>query len=251
MSVSSSYFSKSNYIDIIKYILSSEYEIVTVADAFSSDRKCCILRHDVDFDVECAYEIARIENSLGVSSTFFFMITSEMYNISDAINREMIHEIIKMGHEIGLHWDSTVFGTNGKKEFMSQVMFLESIIGKKVLSAAQHNPTQTPFFDINTMIKNNVYSTRFANRYEYISDSIMSFRDYTPECMIDKKVNFQFLSHPVWWIMNGSTASAKMTNLIGKKNDDLRKKGSEIINLMQNALTNRKDQDIKFKAVFR
>ena len=39
-----------------------------------------LLRHDIDFSVDYAYQIAKLESKLKINSTFFFMLTSNMYN---------------------------------------------------------------------------------------------------------------------------------------------------------------------------
>ena len=39
-----------------------------------------LLRHDVDFSITYAHELANLEQQAGITSTFFFMLTSNMYN---------------------------------------------------------------------------------------------------------------------------------------------------------------------------
>ena len=41
-----------------------------------------ILRHDIDFDVDYALKMAKMENKLNIKSTyFFFLLKSNFYNI--------------------------------------------------------------------------------------------------------------------------------------------------------------------------
>ena len=79
------------------------YNITCFRDIDLTKAKIILLRHDVEFSPEKAYEIAKIENELGIKSTFFLRVHSNEYNIFSFKNMYIIDKIIKMGHEIGLH----------------------------------------------------------------------------------------------------------------------------------------------------
>ena len=49
--------------------------------------------------------MAKIEHKFGVKATYFFMLRSPFYNIFTRANNEAVKEIIKLGHNIGLHYD--------------------------------------------------------------------------------------------------------------------------------------------------
>ena len=53
-----------------------------------------LLRHDVEFSPRRALEIARIENSENISSSYLFQVRSNAYNVLSTINRKIINEII-------------------------------------------------------------------------------------------------------------------------------------------------------------
>ncbi len=57
---------------------------------YSSGKRYLILRHDVDFSVDRALELAKIENNYGISSTYFFLLHSDFYNIfeKDSFNKD-------------------------------------------------------------------------------------------------------------------------------------------------------------------
>ena len=59
-------------------------------------RTVCLLRHDVTDDLDRAIELATIENSLGVSGTYFVIP-------SDDLDIKKVKRIIELGHEIGFH----------------------------------------------------------------------------------------------------------------------------------------------------
>jgi|LSQX01.3.fsa_nt_gb hypothetical protein len=65
--------------------------------------KFVILRHDVDEFAGNALKMAEIEHSLGVRSTYYFRVVKQS-------NRpEIIREIVKLGHEIGYHYEDLAF----------------------------------------------------------------------------------------------------------------------------------------------
>ena len=139
-----------------------------------------ILRHDVDIDLHCAYKMASIESEMGISSTYFILSTSDLYNINSKKNRQLIKKMDKDGFEIGLHFDPTIYGDVSDEQLYMHVLnetkIIEDIIGKKIESISLHNPSvhnKYPIF-INY---NNAYDKRFFSEENYISDSCKSFRN--------------------------------------------------------------------------
>jgi len=62
------------------------------------DRKFVILRHDVDRNKENAWEIAKIENDLGICSSYYFRYPY-------TFDPHLITKISILGHEIGYHYE--------------------------------------------------------------------------------------------------------------------------------------------------
>lgn len=60
----------------------------------------CILRHDVDLLPGNALITARVEKKLGISGTYYFRTTPEVFNAG------LIKEIESLGHEIGYHYET-------------------------------------------------------------------------------------------------------------------------------------------------
>jgi len=52
-----------------------------------------LLRHDVDVDVGAALEMAKVEKSLGVSSTYFLMLRPPVYNLMSRHNHQAVKKI--------------------------------------------------------------------------------------------------------------------------------------------------------------
>ena len=61
--------------------------------------KFVILRHDVDRKPETALRMAKLENDLGITSTYYFRMKKDVFK------PEIIKEIANLGHEIGYHYE--------------------------------------------------------------------------------------------------------------------------------------------------
>jgi hypothetical protein len=61
--------------------------------------KAIILRHDVDLLPENSWKTAQLENSLGISGTYYFRAVAESWD------ERIMKEIASMGHEVGYHYE--------------------------------------------------------------------------------------------------------------------------------------------------
>lgn len=169
------------------------------------------LRHDVDYSMEYALEIAKVNAQHGAQATFFVLLQSEIYNAFSPRNREILEEIAGLGHHIGLHVrvpDTSSFDVEAhlKREWsMLQTIFPESV---PVFS--WHNPTaeliakteQAPSMEGLT----NAYSAPFTKEAKYLSDSNLRF---TPDQFIEAITGgspraIQLLIHPLNWVAGGN-----------------------------------------------
>jgi hypothetical protein len=69
----------------------------------SNTEKYCVIRHDVEFSIERALQLAKLENELGIKTTYVFQICNNNYNPFSHKNKIHILEISKLGHDIGVH----------------------------------------------------------------------------------------------------------------------------------------------------
>jgi hypothetical protein len=58
-----------------------------------------ILRHDIDKSPANALKIAQLENSIGISGTYYFRIVPVVWN------EAIMKEIVELGHELGYHYE--------------------------------------------------------------------------------------------------------------------------------------------------
>lgn len=177
-----------------------------------SARSCAglLLRHDIDLDLSAAIRMGEIENKLNVSSTYFILVSSDFYNPLSKAGRKQLKELVTLGHEIGLHFDPTVYGEADYDQLQLEVKreanALSIALETPIQSVSLHCPSihgKYPLFD------------GFINAYDpiifgddcYFSDSCMDFRGKDPyqwaEFARDKTV--QFLIHPMHYSDNRQT----------------------------------------------
>lgn len=161
-----------------------------------------ILRHDIDCSMAKAREMAELEHRAGARATVFVLLTSEYYNALMPENLAAVREIASMGHEIGLHYDTSALpdGTAGSKAdaVVQLARFLESYAGVPITSVAQHNPSTT---DERLTIPGfrDAYDRPFFKDIGYLSDSRRLFGAPDVFQFFREHERCQFLVHPLWY----------------------------------------------------
>ena len=162
-------FGKEAYIDLITKMNEAGLSFSTNWNKKLS-KNDVLLRHDVDFSISMALNISKIEHSLKVQSTFFFLLSSNLYNLLSKVNVEKIHKIISLGHKVSLHWDPTVH--ENEKTFLTEKQTFEEIFGVNVDIVSIHRPGN--FLNNNNRDlfgTSHTYQNRFFRDMSYLSDS--------------------------------------------------------------------------------
>lgn len=170
---------KSEYKKLLKNYLKKGFKFVYFHEYDPKGKKQIILRHDVDFSIEYALEMANIEKELNVKANYFFL-THSLYNFYN-VNMEQFRVL---GHYVGLHIDYSHPSISREVEF------------KQFYSI--HRPSKE---DLNTDIEFSSYNKTFFKNYS--SDS---------NCKEPKelKKSGQLLIHPIWWMTNKGTKESKL-----------------------------------------
>jgi hypothetical protein len=163
-----------------------------------------LIRHDIDFDLQLAHKVAKIEFEKGIVATFFVLTSCQSYNPLCKASRLLLKEIVAMGHEIGLHFDPTLYTTNLSSHVAREAEILSDACGDSVRSVSLHNPSvhgQFPIFD--GFI--NAYDPTLFSDDNYISDSCFNFRGKNPYEFLDRIENgmVQILLHPMHYSEHG------------------------------------------------
>jgi hypothetical protein len=186
------------FIDIYKYIelVKKAQNIICVKD-YKKHNRGLILRHDVDESLDFAYELYQIEKENKVKSTFYILLTSDLYNPFSLKNRTRLKEMVESGFEIGLHFDPMAYSNNQMlKNFKQEMEMFEKYLNIKLYSYSMHNPSITgEYIKYPNLI--DAYSSDIFNNECYISDSTFSFRGKDLKEYIEKSNNqlIQLLIH--------------------------------------------------------
>lgn len=177
--------------------------------SYHNYRKCeksVIVRHDIDMNIAKAVQMAEIETQMGISSTYFVLVTSNFYNIFSKENQDMLQKMHCMGHEIGLHFDEAKY--DGHNTDMVQAMeqeaeLLAQCLGCQVQSVSMHRPSKETLA-ADYVIKEgqivNSYGTEFFQNHKYMSDSRRHWREDV--CSVIKSEEYDrlhVLTHPFWY----------------------------------------------------
>ena len=182
-----------------------------------------ILRHDVEFSLNRAFKIAKIEKSKGIKSTFFFQVLSNAYNPFSNQNYNTIQKISQMGHSVGLHaYISHI--ENGDtyqldKELVKQKTMFEHGLNLECVNFSFHRPPKwvleirkdeicdmvnaygPSFFEFSSQPKNIIY----------LSDSKHNW-SYGHPLAHKEKDKMQILVHPDEWTEAGDDSLVEFFN---------------------------------------
>ena len=184
-----------------------------------------ILRHDIDLDIEPAFQLSKIEEASGVRSTFFVLMSAETYNPASIRNRAMIRDMIERGFEIGLHFDPVLYpdstGADLQEMVDQEAGHLAEITDCSVRSVSLHNPGETGSYHLFDNY-NNAYDSKIFSGECYLSDSRMVFKT-DPWAFIEKAKNqaVQLLLHPLHYSVNGDEYPVPLLNYVEKVIDNL------------------------------
>ena len=190
------------------------------------------MRHDVEYSVERAYELAKVESSMDFTSTYFFQWTNNSYNILSRKNKDLIKDMHERGHTIGLH-----FALNGmtdmeqiRKQIEKEIGILNMMFEFKIDTFSIHRPSKD-------VLRENIKLSGIINAYQdefftfaenvtentpvsvkYLSDANHIWRyGYPDEKNILENDKVQILTHPFAWCKKGYDNFDNYKSLIKEK----------------------------------
>ena len=220
-------FSHSEYIEIIRKFAGRICGFKTVMP-----KSFVILRHDVEFSVHRAFEIAQIEADNDIASTFFFQVSSAAYNPFSIENKNKIEGILALGHSIGLHLYVSHIQEGDidslEKEAAAQIKLFETGLGIDCSVFSFHRPQkwllelrQDKLFGlINAYGKTFFEYSSDPTKIKYIADSQHMWKyGYPFDYLEEEKI--QILFHPDEWSEHGtSNDTAFFQELINENKRD-------------------------------
>jgi hypothetical protein len=218
-----SLFSPESYLDLISVFVNSGYTIKKFSPVlYNQDSATIIIRHDVDISPELALCLARMETINGINSSFSFMLRSPFYNVLNSESVIVLTEIYNLGHDIFLHVDPFLYPDFyiGLKREMKIFRKFFPFINADIYSL--HRPkslatTEGGYNSINHIPQNVSSKILFGRIIDYISDSMAEWSNGYPierESFKQRK-SIQLVTHPFWWMQEGSTPVQKLKTYLG------------------------------------
>jgi len=217
-------FTYQAYENLISELRQNGYVLRDYHNWMNSD-KCAILRHDIDFCPEKALEFAHIENRIKVRSTYFFLLSSDFYNIASSKNRQIIWEIKKLGHGIGLHFDEANYDETTKNRGITdliekEVNTMSGILDLEISAVSMHRPSKEILAaDYTLRDAVNTYSKTFFEGFKYLSDSRHRWREPVLEIIkSNEHKRLQIVTHPFRYFKNGLSAAVVCRDFVNRAN---------------------------------
>ena len=229
-----SYAEYRNIITLIKHNL----PIMDFSEVNDEVDSFCVLRHDIEFSIDRALEMARIEHEdLGVHSTYTVQLRNNTYNALSQKNIDAIQEIDSMGHYIGLHQNPPIMEDDELIDYISKdIETLEHYYGFEVDRFAFHRCGSNPGIlekYVYVPGKINCYSEDFFHYFSgdkpeelkvhYLADSNHDWKYGHPFNIDywDLPQKMQLLTHPYSWTEDGHDNISNYTKLIRERNQEL------------------------------
>lgn len=231
-------FSYAEYRNIITMV-KQNLPIIDFSEVDDKTNSFCVLRHDIEFSIDRALAMARIEHEdLNVHSTYTVQLRNNTYNALSQKNIESIQEIESMGHYIGLHQNppSDISDDQLINYIIKDIETLEHYYGFEVDRFAFHRCGSNPGIlekYVEVPDKINCYAKEFFHyfsgdkpeelRVHYLADSNHEWKYGHPLHVDywDLPQKMQLLTHPFSWSDDGYDNISNFTKLIRERNEEL------------------------------
>ena len=238
-------FSYDEYKEIISLI--QEYlPIVDFNDVIDNNLdKYCVIRHDVEYSLDRALELAKLENELNIKSTYCIQVRNNIYNAISDKNIELVKQIHTLGHEIALHQDPPAglddFGL--QKYLLQDIGVLSMYYDLPIKIFSYHRPKQEylqKYFTVKDLINTN--GNKFFHYFNgkgtikpeerdvtYLADSNHLWKWGDPKDVDFSKINkLQMNMHPYSWSKEGFENLENTIQVVKERTQELTHSMTEI-----------------------
>ena len=206
-------FSLESYRALLELALRHGWTFVRFCElaAPGSERKAA-LRHDIDYSIEMAYEMALVNESLGVRATFLFLLRSDLYNLLSARSLDRVQRIHDAGQLVGLHLPCPPHAgvdEDGARQWVAcEFELLRRVAPYAEPVFAWHNPPAPwleRFRSLEVPGLVNAYGAGFTQDCLYRSDSNLrnSVADFASIFESADIRRLHWLVHPLNWVVGG------------------------------------------------
>jgi len=207
-------YSKESYRSLVSLALQRGYRFVSFLDKGNDGGRRIYLRHDVDYSLRMAVELAEVNHSMGVHGTFCLLLRSQVYNLLSDWAIEYAGKIRGLGQHLAFHCTvpSTVPASDQElaRQVLTDFETVRRYLPEVEPAFSWHNPTpglveRGQHFEVPGLL--NLYGPRFVKDIAYYSDSNMRYSATRFEEIIGQNDDaaLHLLFHPFNWIGGGST----------------------------------------------
>lgn len=201
-------YSLDTYRRLLDFARDRGYHVAGFAD--SPAGRTLWLRHDVDYSLGMAVELARVNHASGVRGTFCVLLRGQVYNLLSESSLRQVQELLDLDQRIALH---VAVPDPPPADLADYVAADFAILRRHVPSAepvfAWHNPTpglieRTRGWEPAGLV--NAYHRRFVADVPYFSDSNLrnSVADFE-RVLTAGHDRLHLLLHPLNWVAGGAS----------------------------------------------
>ena len=209
---------KNNFLNIINLIKRKKYNFSRFDKSYKKN-KIIYLRFDVDISPYNAKKIGELLSKKKISANFFFQINAETYNCFSREIIQIIKNLKKQNHCVGLHIDQNLIQLSQIddtiKWFSRNICTIDKVV-------SFHRPSKLV---IKKKFKNfrNTYEKKFFNADTYVSDSRNNkeFIIKLSGLLHREEKQIQLLLHPEWWT-KFREEKVIFEEILKRRNDELR-----------------------------
>lgn len=186
----------------------------------------CLLRLDIDYDLDWAVQTAEVNARHGVAATYFVLMSADLYNPASAAGRRAVGRLAALGQHVGLHYHHREVGPLERRRLEREFSWLTDLAPSARRVVAWHNPEGdlAPLNEAATRAGFvSAYDSRWFGPGCYVSDS--NLRHTAPDILAFVETAeaplVQVLLHPFNWMAGGVTMDDILGRTLARKVDML------------------------------
>lgn len=202
-------YGRDAYRDLIRQAETAGWSFGSFLDPVAADRRTIYLRHDVDYSLELAVDLAELNNDLGVCGTFFVQLRAQLYNAFERTELGRLLRLRALGQHVALHYVLDPQSAPKPEGVSRDFELLRTLVPDATPAFSWHQPPaallEAGDFEVTGLV--NAYGRRLFREMPYLSDSTHRVSVDALQADLGKVdgAALQLLLHPVNWIAGGSS----------------------------------------------